>query len=1119
VKCSACQTENPENRKFCRECGAKLILTCPGCNTENFPGDKFCGDCGNNLTISEPVTPQADETKADFESERKYVTVLFSDLSGYTSMTEKLDPEEVKEIMTLIFGEIAQVITKYEGFIERFVGDAVMAIFGVPKTHEDDPVRAVKSAIEIHKLVEQLSPKLKARTGVSLSMHSGINTGLVVTGEVKLDQGTHGLTGDVINTAARLQDLAKAGQILVGYETYRQSEGYFDYEELEPARLKGKEKAVVLYRMISPKDKPLTVHRLSGVRADLIGRKSEMARLQEAFENLKRGKRSIFSICGDAGTGKSRLVEEFKGGLPHGEVQILEGQAHAYTQNTSYFPLIDLFNDVFRIEETDAPEKLRDKIESGIGDLLGKTEHIVPFIGSLYSLKYPELSDVSPESWKRRIQEGVKAILSTLYRKMPTVLFLEDLHWADSSFLELLHKTLQEVHDPVLVLCAYRPPFNLFTSHQLGTLPGEYHEMRLQDFSPSDAEAMVCSLLKTNSLPPDLSRFVQNKAEGNPFYLEEVINSLIESKSLVQDDGNWRMAGRIGDLEISSSIRGVILARLDRLEKESKRVLQEASVIGRAFLYDIVNLVTDKKDQIARCLSSLEQLDLIRTKSLQPDLEYVFKHVMTQEVVYNGLLKKERQEIHERIGLAIEQLFHDRIHEFCETLALHFIQGQSRIKAVGYLMMSGEKSLGRYALEESHQYFKQAFDLLAGDTAKTKKEEKMLIDLLIRWAFVFYYRGDYIGMTTLLTKYKGLAESLGDRASLGMFYAWLGGALFSREELKEAYQYLKEALEIGEQLKNHRVMCYAFNWLIWTCTELGLLDEAIDFGKRSQDMARLHDLEQFLHWNTLAAIGHASFYSGDAKKTFEVGKDLLDYGEKRSNIRGMVLGNCMIGCSHFMTGDFISAIEYYKISVQLSADPYYMHWPLMLLCFSYVSNGQFQEAEDGITEVLTYSQNFGAEIIGTPAQSILGIVFVSKGQLNRGIKILEDGQRSYMEKGRRWCYALSEYILGSIYLQMFKGGGPRSFSLLCKNMAFLVRNMPIAGKKAEAHLNRAILAAREIGARGTLGISYLNLGLLHKAKRRNDLAKKCLADAIQVLETCMPDGYLKQAKEALRSLG
>ena len=467
-----------------------------------------------------------------------------------------------------------------------------------------------------------------------------------------------------------------------------------------------------------------------------------MAELGDAVEGLRSGKGRIFSICGDAGTGKSRLVEDFKATLDLEEIQWIEGHAYAYAQNIPYFPLINFLNGIFHIEERDSSEKIREKIESGIKGLIGNSREMVPYVGNLYALTYPELEDVSAELWKNRLEEAVQAILTALAKRAPTVFFLEDLHWADRSFVGLLRRALLEIRQPAIVLCVYRPTFSLFTSHQLGSVNKLYHEIRLQDLSLSDAQDMLASLLRTENIPSELKRWVQNKTEGNPFYLEELVNTLIESEVLIQENGDWKITRPIKETDISSSIHGLISGRLDRLEKETKRILQEASVIGRAFLYEILIKVSELEDRIDRGLSTLERLDLIRTRSFEPDLEYMFKHPLTQEVVYNGLLKKERQEIHEQIAQVMERLFEDRLSEFYETLAYHFALGRSVNKAVEYLVKAGEKSLARYAVEEAHEHYKKAYDILGPKEDKTEEEKKLLIDMLNSWGYVYYYLGD-----------------------------------------------------------------------------------------------------------------------------------------------------------------------------------------------------------------------------------------------------------------------------------------------------------------------------------------------------------------------------------------
>jgi class 3 adenylate cyclase/tetratricopeptide (TPR) repeat protein len=1099
MKCPKCQSENPDERKFCRECGAKLLPVCPQCGYENLPGDKFCGGCGKGL---EEVV-EAEKTVPETEGERKYVTVLFSDLSGYTTMSERLDPEEVKEIMSRVFGEIAQVVTKYEGFIEKFVGDAVMALFGVPKAHEDDPVRAIRAAREIHNLVEAISPKLEERIGRSLSMHTGINTGLVVTGEVDMEKGTHGVAGDTINLTSRLSGRAKPGEILVAQDTYRQAEGYFTFEGLEPAKVKGKAEPLQVYKVLTAKERPVTMHRLSGLRANLIGRKVELSQLGEAVEQLRKGKGTIFSVQGDAGTGKSRLIEEFKATLDLKEIQWREGHAYPYSQNIPYFPHIDLMNRAFRIEEGDPSEKIREKVEKGIKSLVGKQEDIVPYVGSLYALSYPEIKGVSPEFWKSQLQKAVREILLALTRRRPTVMCFEDIHWADPSSVDLVHFLLSDFRYPALFLCIYRPTFSLFTSHQVSSLGKVYQEIRLLDLSTSEAQDMVESLLKTKTIPLDLRRFIQEKVEGNPFYLEEVINSLIESGTLIRDNGTWKLTKPITESDIPSTIHGVLSARFDRLEREMKRVLQEASVIGRAFLYEILKKITAHQDPLDRCLHGLERLDLVRTKSLQPDLEYIFKHALTQEVVYNGLLKKERRVLHEKIGLVVEQLFHDRLSEFYETLAFHFKNGHSLLKAVDYLRKSGEKSMKRYAVEESHQYYKEAFDLLTNKPDRTREEDGLLIDLTMDWAEVLYYIGDFKELDKLLSTQKDLAESLDDKARLGMFYAWIGWTLCWTTKFRESYEYLHKALKLGEEIENQQVIGYACTWLSWSCAELGLLDEAILHGERAQEISRVLEADQYLYFKSLGGLGLAYWYRGDKKKAFEAGRADVEFGHRHSNIRSIVMGHFILGFSAYVDGDFQALIECAQRAVEVALDPFYSMFPKMLLGFGYAFTGQFQEAEDVSQEVVNFCRDFGNEWVGSFPHVALGVVSIAKGQLSQGLKMLEDDRQACLENGRRSFYTAIEHTLGSVYLQIVQGEGETGF----------------AAKKAEDHFNKAIEVAKEIGAKGTLGMAYLDLGLLHKVKGKKDQARTCISTAIQVFEECEAETRLKHAREALASLG
>ena len=374
MKCPKCESDSREGVKFCEDCGERLEFECPSCKTKIPLGKKFCGECGYNLKHAKEVSEHKSGTDTlsgrpttkisasdvhSIEGERKHVTVLFSDLIGYTTMSERLDPEEVREITTHIVDEISKIISKYEGFIEKYAGDAVMALFGADASHEDDPVRAIKAAREIHNLVDSLSPQYEERIKQPLSMHTGINTGLVVTGEIDLEKGTHGVAGDTVNVAARLSALGNAGEILVGRDTYYQSEGYFDFKALEPTAIKGKFTPIRVYKVLAPKEQPIKIHRLHGLKADLIGRTVEMNQLSDAVHKLKEGTGSVFSICGTAGTGKSRLVHEFKVSLNLKKIQWLEGHAYPHNQNIPYAPLINLLSRSLQIKEGDPSVEIR----------------------------------------------------------------------------------------------------------------------------------------------------------------------------------------------------------------------------------------------------------------------------------------------------------------------------------------------------------------------------------------------------------------------------------------------------------------------------------------------------------------------------------------------------------------------------------------------------------------------------------------------------------------------------------------------------------------------------------------------------------------------------------------
>ena len=1121
MQCPQCQSDNPSDARFCNKCGSKLELACPKCNKTNPPDSNFCNGCGHSLAKDEPPPVEKSEPvemAAPAAGERKHVTVLFSDLTGYTAMSEKLDPEELKDIMTRVFDRIKEVIAKYDGFIEKFAGDAVMAIFGVPRAHEDDPVRAIRAAREIHDLVKFISPEVEVKTGAPLSMHSGINSGLVVTGEVNPEKGTHGVAGDPLNLASRLCSLAPSEEILVGHDTYRRSGGYFSFEELEPTRVKGKAEPVSIYKVLDAKERPAVMHRPMASAEKLIGRKFELEQLSEAANQILSGRGAIVSISGDAGTGKTRLVEEFRAGLDMEKVQWLEGHAYAYSQNMPYFQLIDMLNRALQVDEGDSPDQVREKLESGLAVLVGEQSDVVPYIGSLYSLDYPEAEAVSPEFWKSRLRDAIQTVLAALTRDRPAIICLEDIQWADPSSLDLLRFLLADFNYPALFLCVYRLPFSLFTSQQQNGLVKSYQEIQLQDLSATEAQSMVESMLASNDIPGDLRKFVQEKVEGNPFYLEEVVHALIESNTLIRNNGGWKLTQSINDLELSSSVYGIISSRLDRLEMDTKRVLQEASVIGRAFLYDILEKISRFEKKVDHCLSGLERLDIIKARSVQPELEYIFKHAITQEVVYNNLLLKDRREIHERIGIEIERLFKDRLPEFYETLAYHFKQGHSVHKAVEYLVKSGEKSLERYAVEEAHQFYQEAYEILEAKVDKTEEDKALLIDLMNSWGYVFYFLGDIQTFEKLFSRHRETADSLNDTARTGMFNVWAGIAIYMAGRMKEAYDFLRKALEFGEKHNDQKVIGYACTWLCWLGAEMGNYTEGRQYGDRAQKIAQSFPSDQYLFFKSFMGLTYISFFEGDAGKVFEGAETLLEYGKKNASNRSMVFGHWATSMAHYIMGDLESAIKRGNDALNIALDPLYSQFPKLSLGIQYLLNGQVQEAEEVLQSAIDYSARYNVGQFLDLANLFMAPTQVAGGRMNRGLKIMEDTRQSLLKNQRGTWLAQSENILGFIYSQIATGPKP-TLSTVAKNIGFLVKNIPQAARKAEEHFKKAIKLSEEIGAYNFLGSACLNLGLYYSERKKPDLAQKYLAEAIKVFESSGADSLLKQAQDALASPG
>lgn len=1056
------------------------------------------------------------------------VTVLFSDLTGYSTLCERLDPEDVREMMSLVFKEVVGIIIRYGGHIDRIIGDEVLAVFGIPRIHEDDPVRAVRSALDIHGTVARMTERFKGRLEKPLSMHSGIATGLVVTGEADPATGRHGITGDTLNRASWLTNLAKSGEVLVDAGTMALTSGFFFFEKSTRETGKGTMDTVDVHRVHRIVKRPDKIRRVQGVRSRLIGRESEMNTLRDVLAEVSRGRGCCVFLEGDAGTGKSRLISEFKNESVRLGLRWLQGNAFTYTRGMPYFPLIDLLGRSADLREDDSEDVIRQKLAEDLGPLTAEDGTFVLILERLFTLSHDNAARVTPELWKIKLGRALVRLIRNQSRTGVTVICIEDLHWADPSTVGLFQFVLNEANLPVLFLVSLRPGQRVFSHSQITNPYYRRCRIPLKDLSPEKSEAMVRSLLGTKQVPRPLLNFITEHLGGNPFFLEELINSLIDTGTLHKEGAFWQVNGAIGNAAFSSNISSVIAARLDRLAASTKRIVQEASVIGRRFAPAVLKQITSCPDQMESSLNTLRSLGLIVQSDDPGEKLCAFKHTLVQDVAYNSLLKRQRKDMHEKTARVLESQNPDRIDALCETLALHFRKGHSFSKAVDYLEQAGRKGLKKYAVIESHNYYEKAYEILVDRERLTDGAPRRALELLLEWFFVFNLRGRFGDALTLLKRHESAARSSTDLQLKGMYLTCMGWAYQRREALNLSRDCLMEALSIGTQIENHKVVAYACAVLIWTCTDLGRLDEAVAFAARAEEASRFFEsedaswffkMDQDLVRFVLTGAAIAHWFRGDCRQCRKLGDRLLVYGEDAGEVNSISEGHLAHGMGCFAAGDYRGAIEKCMTAIDMSADPLFALNARFLMAYAHLSLDEVSQAEINLQKIITFCKRSGYEYIGTSADALLSsVVAVARGNVGAGVKALDRHARQYMADGKKYHAQTFHYMLGRIYLQVALREGGVGLSTVVKNLPFLVAHLPRAARHAEHHFKEAIRIADRINALGIKGQASLDLGRLYQAKRRSDLSMPLIKESIDLFKQLGADRHLQRAQAVLAGM-
>ena len=704
MKCPKCQVENRGGAKFCIECGEKLEIKCPQCNKPAPPSAKFCDECGYNLKepkesppidYSEPqsYTPKflADKiltNRSAIEGERKLVTVLFADVANYTSISEKLDPEEVHQIMDGCFKVLMDEIHRYEGTINQFTGDGVMALFGAPVSHEDHAQRACNAALSIQRAIGTYNEKIKKDSGADFQMRIGINSGPVIVGSIGDDlRMDYTAVGDTTNLASRMESMAESGSILVSANTHKLVRYFFEVEPLGQIQIKGKDQPQETYELIRATDVETRIAAsLARGLTKLVGRRPEMEILHTAWQRVESGEGRVVDVVGEAGVGKSRLMYEFQKTISE-EATILTGVCIHYGRSINFLPVIDVVRAAFGIEEgmseQEAGQRIKERAAEGLSSM-------IPFYLNLLSLKTEDskFNALNPEGRKFGTFEAVKDLLVNLSEERPLVVFIEDIHWMDKISEEFFNFFTHSIHGlPIMMLAAYRPE-----AEPPWTKSAHYRQLGLEMLSTRSSVKLVRNILGDLELDPNLEEKIVVKTGGNPFFVEEMVRELLERGDVVQEGDRYVSRQPIDQLDIPSSVQGVLAARMDRLSEDLKRTMQVASVIGRDFAYKILRSIMELGDDLRTHLTNLVGIEVLYEKALYPELEYIFKHALTQEVAYESLLKQRRREIHGRIARTIEELYADRLEQHYELLAHHYELSDSPDRAIEYLVLAGDKS-------------------------------------------------------------------------------------------------------------------------------------------------------------------------------------------------------------------------------------------------------------------------------------------------------------------------------------------------------------------------------------------------------------------------------------------
>ena len=1012
MRCTKCGIENAADSRFCNQCATPLSRACPKCARQNAPDAKFCAECAEPLisgvlksaarapstssvrAASEPIAPDI------AEGERKTITALFADIKGSTELEQDLDPEEARAIVDPALKLMIDAVHRYDGYVVQSTGDGIFAMFGAPLAHEDHPQRALYAAIRMQEDLRRYAATLRERGRAPIEIRIGVNTGEVVVRAIQTAAGHAEYTpiGHTNNLASRMQTVAATGTIATTEDTRKLCEGYFTFRSIGPTRVKGLSDAVNVHEVTGLG--PLRTRLQASARRGLsrfVGREAELVQMKRALELAKSGRGQIVAAVGEAGVGKSRLFFEFQAVVPPG-CMVLETLSVSHGKASAYLPLIDLLKNYFAISPEDDARKRREKIAGKILILDRALEDTLPYFFTLLEVAEgdDQLARPDPELRRRRTLDAIKRLLLRESLSQPLILIFEDLHWLDEGSRALLNLIADSIGTArLLMLVNYRPEF----SHNWGNKT-YYTQLRLDPLGVESGEQMLQALLNDSHDLAPLKRLIIEKTEGNPFFMEEIVQALFEQGALSRN-GSIRLAKSLGTIQIPSTVQAVLASRIDRLPPDQKDLLQTLAVIGKEFPFRLVREVSGKSDDdLQRLLSELQLAEFIYEQPAVSDIAYVFKHALSQQVASGSTLHERRRSLHHRVARVLEGQFPEMVETQPELIAHHYTEAGMGSEAVPHWHRAGERSLQRWANVEAINHLKKGLELLGSisDSAERNRPEDdaRRYSLLYKLGEAQQAAGEFNGACDAFLGANEIARSLGstdDLVNAALEYSQT--AHWGGVTTPSVVRLLEDGLQqLGSE--DNPLSTRVLGNLALALGVMGEQQQAMEYAEKAVTMARRYD-DPVLLANSLQGMFYAMSRPEQAQQRLEVSNQLLEASRAAHSAE---LGHEALwprSYALFESGEMVAADQANDELSRLSEErnrPFTIYLVAVFRAARAAMSGRFEDSERLAQQALT----IGQRVQGEAASGIFGQqMFVLRRQQGR-LKEVEPVVRMFVQQ-------------------------------------------------------------------------------------------------------------------------